>query len=86
MWPAENIMQSMWPAVLSRFPTPDLDGPAFSTPKLICFFEWLPLRILIHKTTGKQRKLLFCVRAEAIGKLGSYPGPRTLGGILTLEV
>ena len=24
MWPAENIMQSMWPAVLYRFPTPAL--------------------------------------------------------------
>ena len=24
MWPAENIMQSMWPAVLCRFSTPDL--------------------------------------------------------------
>ena len=24
MWPAENIMQSMWSAVLYRFPTPAL--------------------------------------------------------------
>ena len=25
MWPAESIMQSMRPAMLCRFPTPDLD-------------------------------------------------------------
>ena len=24
MWPAESIMQSMWPAMLCRFPTPAL--------------------------------------------------------------
>ena len=26
MWPAENIMQSMWPTVLYRFPSPVIDS------------------------------------------------------------
>ena len=26
MWPAENILQSMWLAVLCQFPTPALEG------------------------------------------------------------
>ena len=31
MWPAENIMQPMWPAELCRFPTPALGDGEYMT-------------------------------------------------------
>ena len=38
MWPAKNIMQSMWLAVLCRFPTPASNYTRLAYPTCFVFF------------------------------------------------